>query len=76
MKAKIVPVYFHSAEDPNFKNQTENLRNLLANEAELLAPVALGGELPSADAVIFPQMLGEAFRMLDQIKPCHNLSSW
>jgi hypothetical protein len=68
MKAKIVPVYFHSAEDANFKKQTENLRNLLANEAELLAPVALGGKLPPADAVIFPQMLGEAFRMLDQIK--------
>ena len=54
MKAKIVPVYFHSAEDPNFKKQTENLRNLLANEAELLSPVALGGKAPTGRRSHFP----------------------
>ena len=68
MKAKIVPLYFQSADDPDFVRQIHNLQNLLADEADLLAPVALGSDLPPADAVIFPQMLGEAYRRLDQIK--------
>jgi hypothetical protein len=57
MKAKIVPVYFHSAEDPNFKKQTENLRNLLANEAELLAPVVLGGNFRRQTQSFSPKCL-------------------
>lgn len=38
------------------------LRKLLADHAEFLAPAPLGGSLPEADAVIFPQLLGEAYR--------------
>lgn len=68
MKAKIVPVYFKSADDPDFVKQYKNLVFLLANEAEILEPMPLGGKLPEADAVIFPQMLGDAFRRLDEIK--------
>jgi hypothetical protein len=68
MKAKLVPIYFKSPEDPDFRNQVKNLHELLADEAEILAPVKLGQRLPETDGVIFPQMLGEAYRELDNIK--------
>lgn len=68
MKAKIVPVYFHTADDPDFQKQYLKLQELLKDEADILPPVALGAKIPSADAVVFPQMLGEAYRRLDQIK--------
>lgn len=68
MKARLVPLYFTSADDPDFATQLFALRGLLAGEAELLPPQALGSTLPEADAVIFPQMLGEAFRRLNQFK--------
>jgi hypothetical protein len=68
MKARLVPLYFSSADDPDFATQLLALRGLLSQEAELLAPQPLGSELPPAEAVVFPQMLGEAFRRLDQFK--------
>lgn len=64
-KAKLVPVYFDPGRDDGFDIQLERLRGLLAAEAEFLVPVALGRPLPpEADAVIFPQFLGEAYRRL------------
>lgn len=68
MKARLVPLYFTSAADPDFAAQLQALRGLLQAEAELLPPQALGQALPPAEAVVFPQMLGEAFRRLDQFK--------
>lgn len=68
MKAKFVPIYFTSADDPDFKKQVEVLHTLLADEAEILPPVVLGGDLPACDGVIFPQMLGDAYRRVEQIK--------
>jgi hypothetical protein len=68
MKAKFVPIFFQSADDPEFIKQMNILHELLADEAEILAPVALGENLPECDGVIFPQMLGEAYRRLDRIK--------
>ena len=68
MKTQLVPLYFHSSTDPDFVAQLAALHTLLGEEAELLAPLPLGSPLPEADAVIFPQMLGEAFRRLDQFK--------
>jgi hypothetical protein len=68
MKARLVPLYFTSAADPDFSAQLQALRGLLQAEAELLPPQALGEALPPAEAVVFPQMLGEAFRRLDQFK--------
>jgi hypothetical protein len=67
MKAKLVPIYFKTADDPDFVTQLQKLRVLLADEAEILNPVLLGADLPDTDGVIFPQMLGEAFRELDKI---------
>jgi hypothetical protein len=68
MKARFVPIYFQSADNPDFQKQLTTLRGLLEQEAEILDPVALGGVIPDADGVIFPQMLGDAYRRLDQIK--------
>ena len=68
MKAQLVPVYFKSGRDDDFDNQIAKLKDLLADEADILAPVALGSKLPQADAVVFPQILGDAFRQVDDIK--------
>ena len=67
MKARIVPVYFEGR-DEDFDIQLGHLNALLADEAEILAPVPLGGELPEAEAVVFPQFLGEAYRRIDDFK--------
>lgn len=68
MKAKIVPIYFRTADDPEFSAQLQKLRELLVEEADLSAPVKLGAKLPETDAVIFPQMLGDAFRLVEKFK--------
>ncbi len=68
MKAKLVPIYFKSADDPDFLAQLQKLHELLVNEAEILEPVRLGSELPETDGVIFPQMLGDAYRELGKIE--------
>jgi len=68
MKAKFTPVYFFSAQDPDFVKQLNILKTLLAEEAEFSEPVALGSKVPDSDGVVFPQMLGEAYRRLDDIK--------
>jgi hypothetical protein len=68
MKAKLVPVYFKSPEDADFVKQLQKIKTLLVEEAEILEPVALGAELPDTDGVIFPQMLGDAYRRLEEIK--------
>jgi hypothetical protein len=40
----------------------EVLNSLLTGDVEMLDPVPLGSPLPEADAVVFPQLLGEAYR--------------
>lgn len=68
MKARIVPIYIRTADDPGFVAQLQQLRTLLAEEAEILEPVKLGEPVPETDAVIFPQMLGDAFRLADKFQ--------
>lgn len=68
MKARLVPLYFHSAADPDFANQVQALKSLLADQAEVLEPLGLGASLPDADAVVFPQMLGDVYRRFEQIQ--------
>jgi hypothetical protein len=67
MKARLVPLTFEGR-DTDFDTQLDNLKMLLAAEAEFLEPVPLGAKLPEAEAVIFPQLLGEAYRRLDEFK--------
>ncbi len=64
MKARLVPLYLDPGRDSDFDRQLAALHSLLAEEAELLEPVALGNPIPEAEAVIFPQVLGEAYRQV------------
>jgi hypothetical protein len=68
MKAKFVPVFFQSAQDPDFVNQLVNLRTLLKEEVEFLEPVMLGDKIPDTDGVIFPQILGDAYRKAELLR--------
>jgi hypothetical protein len=69
MKAKLVPVYYKSSQDPDFVKQMGHLNRLFSEVAEFLNPVALGTPMPrDADAAIFPQMLGQAYTRLADIK--------
>jgi hypothetical protein len=68
MRARLVPLFFESAQDPDFARQVGILKNLLADVAEIGEPVALGAPLPDADAAVFPQMLGNAYRNVEQIR--------
>ena len=68
MKAIFAPIYFNTPDDPDFVSQLNQLRMLLSDEAEIIEPVALGASVPDVDGVIFPQMLGEAYRRLEDIQ--------
>lgn len=67
LKARIVPLFF-PGRDADFDVQSHRLRDMLADVADLLEPVAVGTPLPDAEAVIFPQMLGDAYRLLDELR--------
>ena len=68
MKAILIPLYFKSGTDADFKNQVIKLRALLDDVALILEPIELGSNLPRADAVIFPQLIGDAFKQIEQLK--------
>jgi hypothetical protein len=68
MKTQLVPVYFDPGRDAGFDDQLNVLRRLLADKADLLEPAPLGAPMPQADAVIFPQLLGEAYRRVADFK--------
>jgi hypothetical protein len=68
MKITLVPLYFDPGRDENFDIHLALVRDLLSDEAEFLDPVAIGKTLPDADAAIFPQMLGEAYTLIDELK--------
>jgi len=68
MKALLVPIYFKTADDPDFSAQLQKLHVLLEDDAEILPPVLLGESIPDADGVIFPEMLGAAYRQVEKIK--------
>jgi len=67
MKARLLPVYFKSGMDGEFTEQLRTISIQLLKEAEFLAPVELGKALPDADAIVFPQLIGDAFKQMDSI---------
>ncbi len=68
MKTKLIPVYFDPGRDENFDKHLLICKTLLSDDADFLPAVALGATLPEADAVIFPQMLGEAYGLIPTLK--------
>ena len=68
IKAKLIPIFFKSGNEDEFNNQLNTLRNLLVEDAEILEPIILSSTIPGADAVIFPQLLGDAFKQIDDLK--------
>ena len=68
MKARLVPVYFVQGRDADFDLQLARLKDLLGEQAVFLDPHPLGEPLPEAEAVIFPQFLGEAYHQLQTFK--------
>jgi hypothetical protein len=68
MKARLVPVHFSAGQSEEFTRQLGALRGLLREHADILDPVSLGSALPEADAVLFPEVLGEAYRRLDDFR--------
>jgi hypothetical protein len=68
MKTTLIPVYFDPGRDENFDKHLGIVKNLLKDDAEFTEPHALGTRLPHGDAVIFPQMLGEAYKRIGDLK--------
>lgn len=69
MKAKLVPLYFDPGRDENFDIHLKLVKEFLKNEADFLAPVPVGKPMPAeADGGIFPQMLGEAYGLVNELK--------
>ena len=68
MKARLVPLYFRTGRDDEFEAQLNTLRDLLAEEAKILEPVALDSQLPEAEAALFPQLLGDAYTQVGELK--------
>jgi len=67
-KPVIIPVYFQTGRDPEFESQFTRLKGLLSREADIQDPLPLGAPLPEADAVLLPQLLGDAYRQLPAVK--------
>ena len=67
-KARLAAVCFNSAGDDEFNRQLDILRDLFSDEAQILEPVVLGAKIPEAEAVIFPQLLGDAYKKVAEIK--------
>lgn len=68
MKARLLPIYFKDKRNGEFNEQVKILKELLEEEAEFLEPVELGSQLPQADAVVFPVLIGEAYKQVEEIK--------
>lgn len=68
MKARLVPVYFEDERDDEFDRVFGNLKELLKDEAEFLEPVELGNRVSDADGVIFPKLVGKAFKEVQKFR--------
>jgi hypothetical protein len=69
MKAVLVPVHFKSGMDEEFQKHLAIVKKLLADVAEIRAPVPLTARFPAeADAVVFPQLIGDAFSQLAELR--------
>lgn len=74
MKARIRPIYFYPGKDEEFDIQLERLRDRFHSLSEFLDPVPLESgsfdrdQQENVEAVVFPQLLGEAYRQIDAFR--------
>lgn len=72
MQTCLVPLYFSAAnerERKEFDDQLARLKEMYRDVAVLMDPVMVGEDIPdSADAVVFPQLIGAAFREIEGLK--------
>src|SRR5262249_2526030 len=68
-KSVLLPLHFTVEPDEEFNRQLAALHQLLDSNASILAPAPLGSAIPdSVDAVVFPEVLGEAYRSMASLK--------
>lgn len=68
MKAKLLPLFFVKERNEEFDTQLELLKEQLGDVAEFLEEQPVGSQLPDADAIIFPQLVGEAYKVIEDLK--------
>lgn len=69
MRAKVTPLFFDKGRNDDFDIQLDLLKEILADYIEFLEEVPFGASLPSdTDAVLFPQILGDVYGQLADIK--------
>jgi hypothetical protein len=71
MKARLLPLYFAAAnerERGEFNDQLVRLKDFYGDVAEFLEPVCVGEKIPAADAIVFPQLIGAAFKEVNHLK--------
>ena len=67
MKTRLVPISFPNRDD-EFDRQMEQLRRRFGGEAEFLPEIPIGAPVPEgADAVVVPQLLGDAYRCVSEL---------
>ena len=68
MKTRLIPVYFKSSKQGDFSKQINFIKDKLKNEVEILDSVPLGSSLKNADAVLFPELLGDVYSHVKEIR--------
>src|ERR1035437_676152 len=68
MKARLAPLFFGAADDPELTPQIRRLRELLEDVADVFEPLPIGAQIPDADAVLFPQLIGDAYHRVAEIR--------
>lgn len=69
MRAKVTPLFFDKGRNDDFDIQLDLLKEILSDYIEFLEEVPFGASLPSdTDAVLFPQILGDVYGQLADIK--------
>ena len=70
MKAILQPVYFKSGMDSEYQDQLSLLKYLMKNFANILDPKPITDKITKndADAVLFPQLIGDVYKQVNEIK--------
>ena len=68
MKAILIPVYFKSGMDDEYRKYLGLLKDILKDVADFRDPAPIGDIPPGADAAVFPQLIGDAYKQVDDLK--------